>query len=143
MRAGAEACVEATADTDVVAAIMDATKGGADLSIDALGSRATFTNSVGCLAKRGRHVQVGLMTGDDASCPVPLTDVIARELELLGSHGMQAHRYPEMLELVSSGRLDLSVLDMRSVTLGEGADMLADEELSLPPGVTVITDFSG
>ena len=31
--------------------------------------------------------------------------VIARELEILGSHGMAAHDYPEMLALVAAGRL--------------------------------------
>lgn len=30
-------------------------------------------------------------------------EVIAKELEIYGSHGMPAHDYPGMLELVASG----------------------------------------
>jgi alcohol dehydrogenase len=44
--------------------------------------------SVEGLRKRGRHVQVGLMP-DPAT--VPMDTVIARELALLGSHGLAAH----------------------------------------------------
>jgi alcohol dehydrogenase len=140
-KCGASVGIDASAEADVAAAILDATEGGANISIDALGSATTFTNSVACLAKRGRHIQVGLMTGDDASCPVPLSSVIARELELLGSHGMQAHRYPEMLELIRQGRLNLGSLGVRRFSLGSAATILGDEELRLAPGVSVITEF--
>ncbi len=34
---------------------------------------------------------------------MPIGLVIANELEILGSHGMQAHRYPEMLEMMAAG----------------------------------------
>jgi len=137
---GAQHCLDAS--HDVLTAVHDITHGGVDVSVDALGSAATFSNSVRSLAKRGRHVQVGLMTGEDASCPVPLDDFIARELELKGSHGMQAHRYPEMLELVISGRLNLALLEGPRLTLGEAAQLLGDEELSLPTGVSVIDRFT-
>jgi threonine dehydrogenase-like Zn-dependent dehydrogenase len=59
---------------DPVDAIADLTGGGAHVSLDALGSAATCANSIRCLRKRGRHVQVGLMLEDDRSAPIPIHD---------------------------------------------------------------------
>jgi alcohol dehydrogenase len=65
---GAELAINGTS-TDVIEAIRDHTGGGADLSLDALGSTATAVNSIGCLRKNGRHVQVGLLAGSDHRYP--------------------------------------------------------------------------
>jgi hypothetical protein len=48
-------------------------------------------------------VQVGLLLGDAAEAAVPMGRVIARELEVLGSHGMPSRDYPGLLALVASG----------------------------------------
>jgi len=56
------------------------------------------------LRRRGRHVQVGLMLGEHARPQVPMDKVIAFELEILGSHGMQAYRYPAMMEMIDGSR---------------------------------------
>ena len=93
---GAELAVKAGAD------ISEHTAGGAHVSLDAIGSEAACAASIAGLRKRGRHVQVGLLP-DPVRLPMGL--VISRELELLGSHGMAAHAYPEMLGLVQAGRL--------------------------------------
>ncbi|HEX4898287.1 MAG TPA: zinc-dependent alcohol dehydrogenase family protein, partial [Candidatus Limnocylindrales bacterium] len=97
---GAMATVDGAA-ADVVPRVIEATEGGANLSIDALGSAETAFNSIASLAKRGRHVQVGLMVGGDARAPVPMDLVVARELEILGSHGMAAHDYDTMLASIA------------------------------------------
>jgi len=34
-----------------------------------------------------------------------MSRVVANELELLGSHGMQAYRYGAMLDMLESGKL--------------------------------------
>jgi alcohol dehydrogenase len=86
---------------DPADAIVELTGGGAHVSLDALGSAATCANSIGCLRKRGRHVQVGLMLEDDRSTPIPMDRVIARELELRGVHGMAVRRYDALLRLVT------------------------------------------
>ncbi|TVR60540.1 MAG: alcohol dehydrogenase, partial [Gemmatimonadales bacterium] len=106
--AGAEEVVDAGSregSRDVAPDIIERTGGGAHLSLDALGSPTTAWNSVACLGTRGRHVQVGLLPAGAAGTPLPMDRVVARELELLGSHGMQAHRYPEMMALIGEGRL--------------------------------------
>ena len=82
------------------------TNGGAHVSIDALGSALTCRNSIRSLRKRGRHVQIGLMLAEERNVSMPMFEVIAKELEIVGSHGMQAHRYEEMLRMIASGVLE-------------------------------------
>jgi alcohol dehydrogenase len=101
---GAEAAI-GPADADD-ADIVRTTRGGAHVAIDALGSAATAAAAVRSLRRRGRHVQVGLMLGDAARAPLPWDLVVARELEIYGSHGMAAADYPAMLDMVTDGRLD-------------------------------------
>lgn len=140
-RVGATHGVDASCIADVPAAIRDLTGGGAHLSLDALGSRATCAWSVAGLRKRGRHVQVGLLLGADQDPPLPMHLVIARELELLGSHGMAAHAYPALLELIRAGRLQPERLVQRTVTLEEApAELIALGEFQRM-GVSVIDRF--
>jgi len=115
---GAVASVNAASCADVPAAVVEVTGGGAHASIDALGHPATCFNSVASLRKRGRHVQVGLMVADHAHAAVPMDKVIANELEILGSHGMQAHRYGAMLAMIESGALAPERLIGKTVSLG-------------------------
>jgi len=96
---------EFTVQEDPLAAIGEITGGGAHVSIDALGSPATAVNSVRCLRRRGRHVQVGLLLGPASAPPLPMDLVIGRELEIYGSHGMAARDYPAMMAMVADGRL--------------------------------------
>ena len=60
---GAVATVNANSVADVAEAVIELTGGGAHVSIDALGAPTTCFNSVSCLRKRGKHVQVGLLLG--------------------------------------------------------------------------------
>src|SRR5690554_2548314 len=123
---------------DVTAAIREVTDGGAHLSLDAYGSTATAVNSVRSLRKRGRHVQVGLMTGEHATPPIPMDLVVAHELEVIGSHGMAAHEYPTMLEAIASGRIDPRMLVGRTISLDEAPMALAGMDSTPHPGMTVI-----
>ncbi len=93
---GASHKINACRTEDVAEAVREATGGGAHLSLDALGSPDTCYNSVANLRKRGRHVQVGLLVGENASTAVPFDRVVADELELRGTHGLQAYRYPAL-----------------------------------------------
>jgi alcohol dehydrogenase len=135
---GASAIVSGSA-ANVADRVIDATSGGAGLSIDALGSASTCFNSIAGLRKRGRHVQVGLMVGRDAQAPVPMNLVVAHELEILGSHGMAAHDYAAMLASVVEGRLDPRRLVGRTIALDEApAALEAMDALQPIPGMTVI-----
>ncbi len=104
LRLGAVAAVDAKT-ADPVAGVRSATGGGAHLSIDALGSAETVTNSISCLRPRGRHIQIGLVNAEGNTLPIPMSRVIALELEVVGSHGMPAHAYGELLAMISQGTL--------------------------------------
>jgi len=123
----------------VGAAIRDATAGGVHVSIDALGSRTTALASMSGLRPRGRHVQVGLMTGADASTPLPLDRILAHELTVVGSHGLAAHAYPELLRLVTEGSLDPRRLVARTISLADApAALVAMGTAEAVGGLTVI-----
>ncbi len=138
---GAVATVNATKTASVVENILDITEGGAHVSIDALGSPKTCFNSVANLRKRGKHVQVGLMLADHSHPAVPMDKIIANELEILGSHGMQAHKYPEMLAMIQAGKLFPDRLIGKTIRLEESLDALANMGSFGATGITVINEF--
>jgi len=138
---GATHCIDATRSEDVAADIRGISSGGVHVSIDALGSPTTFYNSVACLRKRGRHVQVGLLAPEQSDARVPTGLIVANELEILGSHGMQAHRYPLMLEMIVSGALQPEKLVGRTINLDEAAEALVKMDRFNETGVAVINQF--
>ncbi|HEY6295787.1 MAG TPA: alcohol dehydrogenase catalytic domain-containing protein [Streptosporangiaceae bacterium] len=122
---------------DLVAVIGEVTGGGAHVSIDALGSPGTAANSVRSLRRRGRHVQAGLLLSGPT--PLPMDLVIARELEIYGSHGMAARDYPPMMALVADGTLRPGLLIGDLIGLEEvGRALAAMDELSATAGMTVV-----
>jgi alcohol dehydrogenase len=139
--AGAAQTVNASGQSDVAGAVRELTGGGAHVALDALGSRVTCRNSILSLRRRGRHVQVGLMLAEEADPPLPMGRVIAWELELYGSHGMQAHAYGPMLAMIQAGKLNPAALVTRRVTLAESAQALVEMGRFAQAGVTVIDRF--
>ncbi|TFV48965.1 zinc-dependent alcohol dehydrogenase family protein [Blastococcus sp. TF02A-35] len=134
---GAEHVVDGAGD--VPAAVAELTGGGAHVSLDALGAPATCAGSVRSLRPRGRHVQVGLLPPEQGRAEVPMERVIALELQVLGSHGMAAHAYPELLGLIAAGRLDPRPLVTRELALDDAGTALA--EVGRRPGIAVVTTF--
>jgi D-arabinose 1-dehydrogenase-like Zn-dependent alcohol dehydrogenase len=134
---GAEVTLGAAEDT--AARIVEITGGGAHSSLDAVGSASTASASIASLRPRGRHVQVGLLLGADSAPALPMGRVIAKELEIYGSHGMAARDYPAMLELVATGILRPERLVGDIIALTDAGRALA--AMSAPGaghGVTVI-----
>ncbi|MDQ0683977.1 D-arabinose 1-dehydrogenase-like Zn-dependent alcohol dehydrogenase [Streptomyces sp. B4I13] len=139
---GAAECVDAARVPDTAEAVRELTGGGAHLSLDALGSPAVCAASVGGLRRRGRHVQVGLLPSADGMTSVPLARAVALELEILGSHGMAAHAYPELLELVRSGVLRPDLLVTSTITLDAAPAALAALGASPGAGMTVVEPWT-
>ncbi len=124
---------------ELLDAVRDVTDGGPTLSIDAVGDSVSCRTSIESLRPRGRHVQVGLLPEGTAIDPVPMHRVVSRELAVLGSHGLAAHEYPELLELVSSGRLRPDLLVGRTIGLDDvpaAFDLIGTPEQ--PAGMTLI-----
>ncbi len=124
---------------DPVGPVIGATGGGAQVSVDALGSPATADAAVRSLRRRGTHVQVGLMLGDAARAPLPWDRVIGWELTVVGSHGMAAADYPPMLAMVADGRLRPGELVGSVVDLEGAIDALVamDGKASGASGIVV------
>lgn len=138
---GAVAMVDSSQTDNVVEVIREITGGGVHVSIDALGSQQTCFNSIANLRKRGRHVQVGLMTGQHQHPNIPMDRVLANELEIIGSHGMQAYRYPEMIEMIEQGKLMPVKLLGKLISLEDSLEALVDMNEFNTLGVTVINQF--
>ena len=109
-----------------------------DVSLDAVGHPATAAGSVRCLRPGGRHVQVGLLLGQ-AAYAIPMDVVVAREIQVLGSHGMPARSYPDLLDMVARGSIDPEALVARIEPLAHGpAELAAMDEPSESGGIVVL-----
>jgi alcohol dehydrogenase len=109
---------------------------GVQVSVDALGREETAGLAIRSLSARGRHVQIGLFGHDPV---IPMSTVIAKELAILGSHGMPASDYAELLALVASGALRPQALIERRIALEDVPEALVRMAAgTTPEGVTVI-----
>lgn len=138
---GAVATVHAGTTADVAAAVIELSRGGVHVSIDALGSPATCFNSILNLRKRGKHIQVGLMLGEHKHPRIPMNKVIANELEIYGSHGMQAYNYGLLLDMIKTGALSPQKLIGARISLQDAVLALPEMDTFQNLGVTMIDRF--
>lgn len=138
---GAEAAIDAR-EGNVAERIIELTDGkGAHVSVEALGIELTTNASIACLRALGRHVQVGMPVGHTAHMQINMNTVYMRNLALYGTRGMPAWRYPSLLGLIETGRVDVTPLIAREIPLsGASAELFAFNGPT-PPGVAVIGDF--
>ncbi len=135
---GASAAVNPTT-ADVPSVIYEITEGGAQVTIDAIGSPAALSDAIRSLRRHGRHVQIGLLLGANATPAVPMDLVISRELSIHGSHGMAAVDYGPMLDLVEDGRLDPGLLVAEVMALTDvPSSFTAMDGPAARAGITVI-----
>ncbi|MGH3187395.1 MAG: zinc-binding dehydrogenase, partial [Streptosporangiaceae bacterium] len=138
---GAEVVVDG-GSADAATVIEEVTGGGAHVSVDALGSAGTAGCSVRCLRRRGRHVQVGLLLDGPTALPMDL--VVARELEIYGSHGMASRDYPPMMSMVADGTLRPGLLVGAVIGLEDaGRALAAMDGLGATAGMTVVRLLAG
>ncbi|MCK0117124.1 alcohol dehydrogenase catalytic domain-containing protein [Isoptericola sp. S6320L] len=140
-QAGAEHTVLADGSAsaeDVAARLRDLSDGGTHVSLDAVGSETTCATAVLGLRRRGRHVQVGLLPAGEGHPRVPMDRVIGFELDVLGSHGMSAAHYPEMLALVADGTLRPQDLVGQVVDLETAAGLVPGMRDAPRAGMTVL-----
>ena len=137
---GADAAVNA-AQEDVVQAIHDITGGGAQVSIEALGIEATTNASIECLAILGRHVHVGMPSGD-GQMNINMRAIYSKQLAFYGTRGMPSWKYPSLLDMIERGEVDLSPMVAREIALEEASGELRAMSGPTSPGTAVITRFS-
>lgn len=140
---GADEVVDASIGPDRVVDAVRHWSGGAGVAVglDALGSSEACRTSILALARRGRHVQVGLLPPQAGRAALPMERVIGWELDVLGSHGMPAADYPALLDDVVSGRLRLDELlapDSEPLGLEEAGAALVAMGASPSRGIVVV-----
>jgi D-arabinose 1-dehydrogenase-like Zn-dependent alcohol dehydrogenase len=131
-----------TAGPDAANEIVEFTGGGAHVSVDALGAAETSIPAIMSLRPRGRHLRLGGSNSkDQGQISIPVDVILFRELSFVGSFGMQAARFPEMLEMVESKRLSPGLLVGKTVTLEDASDVLASLGNYDTMAMSVITSF--
>lgn len=112
---GATATVKANGGAESEA-VLEITKGGADVAVDALGSSQTMVEGIRSLKKGGRHLQLGLTGKDDkGKITLPIDLMVFRELAVISSIGCPTTSYPGLLSLVARGKLQPSRLVDRTL----------------------------
>jgi len=138
---GAVATVNAAKEA-APGAIAELTRGGAHVSIDALGIAQTCVSSVLSLRKRGRHLQIGLTSSaEQGMIPLPIDVIVLKELQIIGSLGMPAPRFGAMLRMVERGKLTPGKLVHRKIPLEDAGTVLASMGGYGTVGVTVIEKY--
>jgi alcohol dehydrogenase len=93
---------------------------------------------VRAVAYTGYGVTPELVEVADPACPADGV-VIAREIEIYGSHGMAARDYPALMRLVADGTLRPGQLVGDVIALEDaGRALAAMSELSATAGMTVV-----
>ena len=129
-------------NNDPVKAVMDLTRGGADVSVDALGIAATCRNAVASLRKRGRHIQIGLTTqGEKGEVALPVDQIVFKEIQFIGSLAIQSFRYPAILSMVERGRLKPRKLISETIPLEKAFGVLDQMSKFENAGISVINQF--
>src|SRR6184192_2407981 len=121
--------IDATA-SDPVGQIKKATRGkGVDVSLELIGSASTMRQVVQCLGVLGRAALVGL-TAESMSI-FPYTELINKEVEIIGVSDHLAAELPVLLEFARNGKLrfppeTLRVIDLDAAQINAALDALQD-----------------
>jgi alcohol dehydrogenase len=67
--------------------------------------------------------------------------ILAHELEIIGSHGMQAYKYPDILKMIKNGKLNPERLIENTISLQEATIALTNMNKFDHKGVWVIDSF--
>ncbi|MCU1320369.1 MAG: Alcohol dehydrogenase zinc-binding domain protein [Acidobacteriaceae bacterium] len=98
-------------------AIMQATDGrGVDVVFEAVGQSETVNGAIDCVRKGGTVSLVGNIARE---ITMPLQKVVTRQIRLQGSCS-SAGEYPEAMELISSGKIQVRPLITAVAPLGDG-----------------------
>jgi L-iditol 2-dehydrogenase len=114
---GADAVVLASG-TALIAEILRQTNGrGVDLVLEAVGRDETVSAAVDCVRKGGTVTLIGNIT---PQVTLPLQKVVSRQIRLQGSCASSGE-YPQAIELVSNGTIQVGALITAVAPLSEGA----------------------
>jgi L-iditol 2-dehydrogenase len=117
---GAEEVIHASGPAsgpDLIAEIMQRTGGkGVDIVLEAVGRNETISAAIDCTRKGGTVTLIGNITPE---VTLPLQKVVSRQLRLQGSCASSGE-YPEAIELMASGKIQVKPLITAVVSLEDG-----------------------
>ena len=93
-------------------------KRGADIAIEVVGISASIQQSIELLRKGGALILVGNLS---PTIEIPLQKVVTKQLRLQGSCAINGE-YPEILQLISEGKLNVRSILSAEAPLSEGAE---------------------
>ncbi|WP_067726997.1 zinc-binding dehydrogenase [Oceanobacillus damuensis] len=130
-------------NNDPVEAVKELTKGGADVSVDALGITETCLNGINSLKKGGRHLQVGVTSKKEAGfISIPVDDMVLNEKSFITTLGIPAYRFGSLLEQVAQDKLQPGKMVTRNIKLSEVEGIFEDMSNFKTTGTFVVTDYS-
>lgn len=112
---------------------------GVDLAIEVVGIAPSVQLGISLLRKGGTITLLGNLSPE---VPIPMQAIVTKQLRLQGSCAINGE-YPEILDLISQGKLDMEAILSAEAPLSEGAswfDRLYNKEKGLmkvilkPPG---------
>lgn len=122
--------------------VVELTGGGAHVAVDALGSRDTLLPALMSLRTRGRLLRLGVSNkSEQGEIAMPVDMFTFRELTMVGAFGMQAARFPEMLDLIAAGKLDPAALVGDTVPLEDTSRVIESMASYGTVAMTVIDRF--
>ncbi len=134
---GAKEIINASKD-DPAETISNMTNGrGAEVVVDFVGRTKTIEKSIACAGKGGRIVVVGISSEDLQISPY--STIIGKEIEIVGVNDHLKSELADLIQLVKSGRVDLSGSVTHKVKLEEankGLQILHDN-IGLPVRVVI------
>ncbi|WP_088008326.1 zinc-binding dehydrogenase [Indiicoccus explosivorum] len=130
-------------ENDPVEAVKEITKGGADVSVDALGITETCVPAINSLKKGGRHLQVGVTSKKEAGfISIPVDDMVLNEKSFITTLGIPAFRFTKLLEQVALGKLQPGKMVTDEIKLSEVEGIFHDMTNFKTTGTFVVTDYS-
>ncbi len=115
---GASAAFNAKTN-DAVAEVQRLTSGvGVDVALEAVGTTATIKTAIESVRKGGTVTLIGNVA---PTVEIPLQVVVGRQIRLQGS-AASAGEYPECIDMLSRGAVDVKPLISRVAPLGEGPE---------------------
>lgn len=129
-------------EVDPVHAVKEITGGGANVSIDALGIADTCLNGINSLAKRGRHLQVGVTTKvEGGKIALPIDQMVMQEIQFIGTLGMPNHRFDSLLPLVLQGKITPGKMVTAEISLSEVTKIFEEMSNFNTSGTYIVTEF--
>ena len=105
-------------------AIREASGGGAEIAFDMVGNAGDARSTLAALTSLKRNGRLVLMGGMTVDLPLPYTQVMLNNWEILGQFMYPARAYRRLVDLVRAGLLDIRAITPRVFALPALADAM-------------------